>query len=106
MRRCSALLLVLFSGCSQSPTTARTLSLKEGLAQAKERNCNVLLVFSATWCGPCHMLEDTTFSDGAVKERMRELVEVHLDVDKNSDVAKHYDVELIPAYLMLSPTGE
>lgn len=63
----------------------------------------VLVDFTATWCGPCKML------DPIVKQLANELTGkikvVKLDVDENSDLAIEYQVMGVPT-LMLFSQGE
>jgi thioredoxin 1 len=63
----------------------------------------VLVDFTATWCGPCKMLDPIVKQlasewDGKVKI-------VKLDVDQNSGVAMQYQVMGVPT-LMLFSDGE
>lgn len=63
----------------------------------------VLVDFTATWCGPCKMLDPVvkqlaTDWDGKVKV-------VKLDVDENVNIAMQYQVMGVPT-LMLFSNGE
>jgi thioredoxin 1 len=63
----------------------------------------VLVDFTATWCGPCKML------DPIVKQLADEWQDkvkvVKLDVDENADLAMQYQVMGVPT-LMLFVNGE
>ena len=48
----------------------------------------ILLDFSADWCTSCKELEDITFTDADVIEKMSEFVLVHADVTANTDQEK------------------
>ncbi len=63
----------------------------------------VLVDFFATWCQPCKMMQP-------VLEEIKDLVGdklhiVKLDIDKQSDVADHFNIKSVPT-LMLFHNGE
>lgn len=72
-------------------------------AQVIDASLPVLVDFTATWCGPCKML------DPIVKQIADEwsgrLKVVKLDVDANPEVAMQYQVLGVPT-LMLFVNGE
>lgn len=41
----------------------------------------ILLMFTASWCGPCHALKDYTFTDTAVEPLMRQVNFVMADIE-------------------------
>ena len=57
---------------------------------------NVLLDFSATWCGPCQQMKPY------VLELEREgLPVINIDVDQHPDLARRFNVRSIPAFILL-----
>ena len=55
---------------------------------AKNKGKKILLDFSADWCSACKELEDITFVDTAVINKMSEFVLVRADVTANTDQEK------------------
>jgi hypothetical protein len=65
------------------PPPAADQVLGQAEATAKAGHKKILLVFSASWCGPCHMLEKF-FDDPEVRPVLeKSFVVVHLDVMEN-----------------------
>ena len=59
-----------------------------------------LLAFFAEWCGPCKMLEPI------LKEVEDDIEIVHINVDKEEDMAKEYNVMSIPTLILLKDGKE
>lgn len=82
------------------------------LADARNSQLPVLIVFGANWCADCKVL-DMAFKSGASASLIRNNFRVvKVDVgrfDKNTDIAKTYGLPLksgIPAVVVLSPQGK
>lgn len=79
------------------------------LAEAGSSDKPVLLVFSATWCGPCNNMKRNVWSDDEVgKSVAARFVPVHIDVDdpQPAEIANRYSVRTIPAIFVLDADGE
>lgn len=67
----------------------------------------MLVVFGASWCTFCHKLERETLGDSAIVRQVeRQFVPVHLDYDKDEDIAQSLDVESLPCSLVVLPNGD
>ncbi len=68
-------------------------------AEVLKSKIPVLVDFHATWCGPCKAsapaLED------AAREFEGEIAIVKVDVDQEPEIAKTYDVQGVPTFIIM-----
>ncbi|XP_055810149.1 thioredoxin H-type-like [Solanum dulcamara] len=64
----------------------------------KDTNKLVVIDFTATWCGPCKIM-DPIINDYAAKYTDVEFVKI--DVDDLIDVAQEYKVEAMPTFVLI-----
>ncbi|MBI1390611.1 MAG: thioredoxin fold domain-containing protein [bacterium] len=76
------------------------------LAAAKEQNKLVVVDFYATWCGPCKLMEQNTFTDERVRERMAGFIPLKVDVDRQRDLAAQYGITSLPTTAVLAADGK
>lgn len=63
------------------------------------KNSDLAVVdFSAVWCGPCKMVAPVLEE---VSEELADVKFFNIDVDKNMDIAREYNITNIPAILVL-----
>ncbi len=79
---------------------------KAALAEAKKDGKLVVADFFATWCGPCKVMDRTTFADARVQKRMRDFIPLKIDVDRQHDVAQLYGIQGMPTTAVLLASGE
>ena len=60
--------------------------------------------FTATWCGPCQRI--APILDELAVEYDGKIVIYKVDIDKNRDLAKSFNVSSIPAVLYIPLNGE
>ncbi len=86
--------------------------IKEALAVAGKSHKRVLLVFGASWCYDCHVLDLAFHRDDLAPTVEKNYEVVHVDIgegDKNQDLMKQYQVPMdkgIPAIAVLDSDGK
>ena len=80
--------------------------LAGALARAESENKLVMVDFYTDWCRWCQVMDDKTFSDGAVQAELKRMVVVKLDAERDGrDAARRYRVEGFPTILFLDGSG-
>ncbi len=79
----------------------------EAAGQRAAAEQKVLFVdFYTTWCGPCKMLDQSTWQDAAVIDLLHtKAVAIKIDAEKEKTLADHYKVSAYPTLLLLTPDG-
>ena len=67
------------------------------LNERLEKSGVTVVDFTATWCGPCRLI--APFIDQLATEYSDRAGVFKLDIDKNKDSAKKYEIKSIPAVL-------
>ena len=84
-------------------------SYKKTLSDAKEQNKNILLYFTAGWCGPCKWMDKYIFSHEEVHNKITSnfiTLEVDLDSQKGEKLRQIYTGEGIPNFFILNSDGD
>lgn len=81
-------------------SAAQTIQWQPSLAAAEKESQQtgkpVMVVFNATWCGACRMLEQQTLTNAKVIEAAQQWVAVKVDVDKEKKIAEQYGIQSLP----------
>jgi thiol-disulfide isomerase/thioredoxin len=85
----------------------RQLSLEDASKTAAAEGKLVFIDFYTTWCGPCKMLDEQTWTDAKVGNLIGEkAVALKLDAEKEgAPAAKRYKVSAYPTLLLLKADG-
>ncbi|MBI5301885.1 MAG: thioredoxin domain-containing protein [Chloroflexi bacterium] len=76
-------------------------------AEAKQNDKPILLGISAVWCHWCHVMDETSYSDGEVIRLINErFVPIRVDNDQRPDVNRRYNLGGWPTTAFLTPEGE
>jgi hypothetical protein len=73
--------------------------------EARTSGKPVFAYFTATWCGPCQSLKHTTWADKGVDAALRDYVPVKIDIDREPDLARKYQVRAVPSFAVLGDDG-
>jgi uncharacterized protein YyaL (SSP411 family) len=80
---------------------------KKVFHKAKELDKPILLAIGAVWCHWCHVMDETTYSDGEVAKLIKEkFVPIRVDRDQRPDIDKRYNMGGWPTTAFLTPEGE
>ncbi len=81
---------------------------KTALKKAQETGKPLIVVFSATWCGPCQAMKKDVYPSEAVKGLHDKFVWAYLDTDEkdNAKPAAEFKVSGIPHIQFLNSKGE
>jgi len=80
---------------------------KKAFQKAKELDRPILLAISAVWCHWCHIMDQTTYSDGDVARLIeKKFVPIRVNRDQRPDIDKRYNMGGWPTTAFLTPDGE
>ncbi len=79
----------------------------EAFQEALAADRPIVLSISAVWCHWCHVMDETTYSDGRVIDLLnREYVAIRVDNDVRPDVNARYNMGGWPTTAFLTPQGD
>jgi len=78
------------------------LPLEQARAQALEEKKLLLIDFTAEWCAPCQVMDESTWVDPAVVQWLgAHAVAVQVDVDAQEEIARSFQIEAMPTLVIL-----
>ena len=86
-----------------------TLSFDEAIKKAKKENKLIFLDAYAVWCGPCKMMDRTTFqSEEVAKVFNKNFINIKIDMEKGEgpDIARKYQVRAYPTMMLINGDGK
>ena len=84
-------------------------SFTEALKQAKLQNKYIFVDAYASWCGPCKMLKDNTFTnDKAAAFYNSNFINVSIDMEKGEGpgLAAQWQIQAYPTLIIFNPKGK
>lgn len=85
------------------------LTFEEAIQKAKEENKLIFLDAYAVWCGPCKMMDRTTFKSEEVgKVFNKNFINIKIDMEKGEgpDIARKYQVRAYPTMMLINADGK
>jgi thioredoxin 1 len=97
--------VLLKSNGSAAPTPelfAQHVSLPAASQESAETGKPVLVLATASWCGPCQAFKRGALSDPEVAKVITDnAIPVYLDIDEHPEAASMFGVQSIPTLLLL-----
>lgn len=82
------------------------VSYDAALKEAGQEHKIVLIDFFTVWCGPCKMLDNTTWRDpGVIKLMQGKAVCLRIDAEKEPALARKFSVMAYPTVVLIRPDG-
>lgn len=100
-----AIVLCATVAFAEEPFT--TISFDDAFKKASEEKKVILIDFYTTWCGPCKMLDRTTWADRKVREWLgKNVIAFKIDADRNHELPSRYGIRGYPTLLFLDDDGK
>ncbi|MFQ6673264.1 MAG: thioredoxin family protein [Fidelibacterota bacterium] len=80
-------------------------NLEEAKNRASRENRLILVDFWAEWCGPCLRMDGEVWNQPAIGHLASKFVLLRVDVDREEPLTQWYQVDVIPAVLLLDSFG-
>jgi thioredoxin-related protein len=77
------------------------LDLAEAKEASKQLNKDILILFETSWCSTCKRFKRENFSNNKIEEEMNNYIVCLLDVEKDLQIAKKFNIKSFPCYLII-----
>lgn len=74
-------------------------------AEAKRTGKPMFVYFTADWCAPCQSMKRTTWADADVERVLQAYVPTRVDMDRNMEIARQFQVDTLPQYFVMDNEG-
>ena len=74
--------------------------------RSKESGKPVVVMFSASWCGPCKAMIANVFPTDEAKQALKKFVPVYFDSEKQKELASKNSIRAYPTFVCFDPEGE
>ncbi len=79
---------------------------KEAEKKAAASKKPIVVMFSASWCGPCKAMIARVYPDDSVKKTLKGFVPVYIDSEKHNDLATANDIRAYPTFVCFDSSGQ
>jgi thiol:disulfide interchange protein DsbD len=95
-----------FEAAAQVKDLVWQSSLDKALAEAKKDRKLVVIDFYAEWCGWCRVMDEETYTDAKVREKLAGFALAKIDTDQDEATAGRYGVSGLPTTLVVDESGQ
>ncbi|HBN79320.1 MAG TPA: hypothetical protein DD473_26575 [Planctomycetaceae bacterium] len=102
---------VALVGLMESAVQAGSLKWESDYDKAKKQavveSKPLLIMFTASWCGPCKRMKSSTLSNSKIEHEIEaNFIPVMIDTDDNPGVTRKFGVSAMPTIAVVDPTTE
>jgi thiol:disulfide interchange protein len=95
-----------YNSSAPPPPVFSHLELEQAKGAIKGTGQVLLVKATAPWCGPCKMMNQTTFRDPRIEKWIKANgLAIELNVDQHMDLAQKLNVQALPALIVFDGTG-
>jgi len=77
------------------------ISIASTLSFADNINKKTILIFTASWCGPCHVMKNDIDTNKKLVDVIKNYDVIELDYDIDKDVVNGYNIKTVPTIVIM-----